>query len=61
MAIYKRMMTVYGCERCPHEWIPRSDELPTVCPKCKSPYWNTPKQNPSAKRVAKTPSRAKKT
>lgn len=38
----------YRCERCEHEWLPRdrSDgkELPTVCPKCKSPYWNKPRQ-----------------
>lgn len=28
------------CNRCNHEWIPRKDELPKTCPKCKSPYWN---------------------
>jgi len=39
-------MDGYRCERCNHEWVPRSkiDELPTICPKCKSPYWNTPRQ-----------------
>lgn len=32
------------CERCNHAWVPRnSEEQPTVCPKCKSPYWNKPK------------------
>ena len=31
----------YRCERCSHEWIPRDAERePSVCPKCKSPYWN---------------------
>lgn len=37
----------YSCERCKHEWVPRSkiDELPTICPKCKSPYWNKPRQS----------------
>ena len=37
----------YECERCKHTWIPRSkiDELPTICPKCKSPYWNKPRQD----------------
>lgn len=32
----------YKCERCSHLWVPRSkiDVLPTICPKCKSPYWN---------------------
>lgn len=35
-------ITVMGhrCERCSHEWIPRSKSHPTICPKCKSPYWN---------------------
>ena len=30
------------CNRCEHEWTPRSDKLPKVCPNpdCKSPYWN---------------------
>ena len=28
------------CKRCGHGWIPRSEKLPAVCPKCKSPYWN---------------------
>lgn len=36
----------YRCNRCGHEWIPRSfNEEPSVCPSCKSPYWNRPKQN----------------
>ena len=35
----------YRCERCSHEWVPReSDQEPRVCPKCKSPYWDTPSQ-----------------
>jgi len=33
----------YRCERCGHEWFPRNDEKPRVCPKCKSPYWDKPK------------------
>jgi hypothetical protein len=33
----------YECERCKHTWVPRENELPKVCPKCKSPYWNTPR------------------
>jgi DNA-directed RNA polymerase subunit RPC12/RpoP len=47
----------YRCARCDHEWVP--DELrgasdtqrpakpktsPKVCPKCKSPYWDRPRQ-----------------
>lgn len=36
----------YKCYRCQHEWVPRENnkEEPMVCPKCKSPYWNKPKQ-----------------
>jgi predicted nucleic acid-binding Zn-ribbon protein len=35
----------YRCERCGHEWFPRTDKQePKVCPKCKSPYWNSPKK-----------------
>jgi hypothetical protein len=36
----------FRCERCGHEWAPREpQEAPTVCPKCKSPYWNRPRRN----------------
>lgn len=35
----------YRCERCGHEWFPRADKKePKVCPKCKSPYWDSPKK-----------------
>jgi len=34
----------YRCERCGHEWVPRGNEIPRVCPKCKSPYWDKPKK-----------------
>jgi predicted Zn-ribbon and HTH transcriptional regulator len=35
----------YRCERCDHEWVPRDkDQEPKVCPKCKSAYWDTPRQ-----------------
>ncbi len=34
----------YRCERCQHEWVPRAEEEPRVCPKCKSPYWNKPRK-----------------
>jgi hypothetical protein len=42
-------ITVMGfrCERCSHEWIPRdAEQEPSVCPKCKSPYWNRPRKKP---------------
>ncbi len=36
----------YKCERCEHEWIPRKKkEYPTICPICKSPYWDKPRKN----------------
>ena len=34
----------FKCERCDHEWIPRGKEEPSVCPGCKSPYWNKPRK-----------------
>ena len=40
----------YRCERCGHSWAPRNkDRAPKVCPnlKCKSPYWNKPRQKPA--------------
>ena len=45
----------FKCERCEHIWIPRVSleeltsgeikDIPIICPKCKSPYWNRPKKN----------------
>ncbi len=48
MAVITRR--AYRCERCTHEWIPRdyTSELPKVCPKCKSAYWNTPRKTATA-------------
>lgn len=46
----------YSCERCSHIWVPRSEREPTVCPKCKSPYWDRPVERKSvsdAKRLKK--------
>lgn len=32
------------CYRCGHEWISsQKNQIPKVCPKCKSPYWDRPK------------------
>jgi predicted Zn-ribbon and HTH transcriptional regulator len=33
----------YRCERCGHQWVPRGEAAPRVCPKCKSPYWDKPR------------------
>ncbi len=54
-AVYKLTVWAFRCLRCGHEWIPRSpisgeleapsgDDLPRVCPKCKSPYWDRERQ-----------------
>jgi predicted Zn-ribbon and HTH transcriptional regulator len=34
----------YLCERCGHTWVPKENIKPKVCPKCKSPYWDTPRK-----------------
>ena len=49
MAVFEKTVIAYRCERCEHEWIPRKQpeseaDYPTVCPKCKSPYWNKPRK-----------------
>lgn len=42
------MIPGFLCERCAHRWIRKQPQLPEpkVCPKCKSPYWNTQRQRP---------------
>lgn len=35
------------CFRCSHEWISSDkSQIPKVCPKCKSPYWDRPRLKP---------------
>jgi len=29
-----------NCLKCGHEWIPRIETRPILCPKCKSPTWD---------------------
>jgi predicted Zn-ribbon and HTH transcriptional regulator len=50
MAEFKIEIISYKCDRCGHRWIPREKEKPTICPKCKSPYWNKPRKNKKEKR-----------
>jgi hypothetical protein len=63
MAISTIEVTLYTCERCEYQWIPRdalsATEPPKVCPSptCKSPYWNVPRTKPKKATRAK---RAKK-
>jgi len=34
----------FRCSRCNYEWLPRSEnQRPLICPKCKSPRWDTEK------------------
>lgn len=50
----KVMLMGCRCERCAHEWLPREkDKDPTVCPSCKSPYWDKPRRGSAA--VAQPP------
>lgn len=50
----------WRCERCGHEWLPREDKPPRVCPHCKSPYWDKPRQSSSGRVAAKSPRATKK-
>jgi len=36
----KKAKGICECERCSYAWKPRSKKLPTICPNCKSKYWN---------------------
>ena len=48
MPIVEIKVRGFKCERCGHEWFPRDNKHePKVCPKCKSPYWNSPKKQAS--------------
>lgn len=40
----KVLIIGHKCYRCDHAWRPQNiDHIPKVCPKCKSPYWDRPK------------------
>lgn len=41
------------CNRCGHEWIPRSPNYPKVCAKCNSPYWNKKRSMNMKKKITK--------
>lgn len=47
----KVLIEGFRCERCEYEWVPREKGVePMVCPSCKSPYWNKPRQKKKAKK-----------
>lgn len=48
------VVTQCECLRCPHKWYPRKPELPKTCPKCRSPYWNTPRRDEAGQPTART-------
>lgn len=36
-------VTGFQCDRCRHQWVPRTEgEEPRVCPSCHSAWWNKP-------------------
>ena len=37
------MAEICVCNQCGHKWLPRGEEEPVACGKCKSPRWNRPK------------------
>jgi len=39
---------IFKCKRCGHNWASKQ-EKPTICPKCKSPYWDKEKREKSEK------------
>jgi hypothetical protein len=46
----KIKLDAFQCERCSHKWVPIDmDNPPKVCPKCKSPYWDRPRQDSKKK------------
>ena len=32
------------CLRCGHTWLVTRDQLPRTCARCRSPYWDRPRQ-----------------
>jgi len=36
----------YECLRCGHRWIGRLETKPVRCPRCQSPYYDRPRQQP---------------
>ena len=46
MANWTKTLTFYfsRCERCGHEWKRRREDMPKVCPRCKSFKWNEPRK-----------------
>lgn len=45
MSVRKKSLNILACtcERCGYEWNSIKSDPPKVCGRCKSPYWNVPK------------------
>lgn len=59
----KVSMEGWECYRCKHRWVPRDEETPRVCPKCKSPYWDIPRgtKGNDLRKISTKPSKQKET
>lgn len=40
IVVNKKIRILNKCNRCGHEWLQQSDNIPVKCYKCNSPYWN---------------------
>src|SRR5688572_9460417 len=46
----------FHCKVCEHNWFPRSENKPKVCPKCGSEYWDRGRQRaPRSEQLATAP------
>ena len=45
----KVVFKILQCKRCQHVWPSKDPKKVKVCPKCKSPYWNTDRQEKELK------------
>ena len=39
LGAWHKKIPALSCLKCDYVWIPRTEQKPLVCPKCKSPYW----------------------
>lgn len=39
----------FQCERCGHQWVKRGEGAIKTCPRCRSPYWDSPRKPPKAR------------
>jgi len=44
----KIKLPILECKRCGHTWIPKKEEV-RICPKCKSAWWDTEKEDQKGK------------